>query len=351
MEEINKRLDEISEELEKEEITNEEVEALDKEVSELEEQKRSLNAKAEKRAETFEKVINVKSVVETIEEREEKNMDNKEYRSLYLKKLMGETLNEEERSVVAAANGAVPTETLNEIFEKVSKKAPMLSDITLLNIKGNVDFYVESARGDGADHTEGGTISDSDANLVKVSLGGTEIVKKVVISAKVKTMTIDAFEGWLTDMLADSIANAVEGKIIDKMESTGNQVTGEINADNLRKLVGELPAAYDNGAKFYVKKNIFFNTICALQDKAKNELVTKENGKYYILGYEVSFSDKSSKVVLANAKKFVGNMPQDIELHSAYDIDTNTYKYSAVAIYDGKVAIEEAVQVLTGTAE
>ena len=63
-------------------------------------------------------------------------MENKkEYRDIYLSKLMGKELNEEERSVLVANDGAIPTETQNTIFEKIIKKAPMLDEITLLNVK------------------------------------------------------------------------------------------------------------------------------------------------------------------------------------------------------------------------
>ena len=186
-------------------------------------------------------------------------IETKEFRSAFLKRLMGKELSVEERAIVTAENveGAIPTSTQNSIFEKVVKKAPMLDEITLLNVKGNVSFAVEGARPDGADHEEGATIAESAINLVKVDLAGTEIVKLVTISETVKTMTIDAFEDWLTDMLADSIANAVESKIFTALESNGAQLAKAVSADSIREAVGTLPAAYDNGAKWYVNKKQF----------------------------------------------------------------------------------------------
>lgn len=277
-------------------------------------------------------------------------IESKEYRSAFLKNLMGKELTVEERAVIASANvaGAIPTETQNNIFAKVVEKAPMLDEITLLNVRGNVTFVVEGARTDGVDHKEGEAITESAINLVKVELAGTEIVKLVTISETVKTMTIDAFEEWLTDMLSDSIANAVEGKIFTALEANGTQIAKELNADSIREAVGTLPAAYDKGAKFYVNKRQFFTEVLGLQDKAKHDLVTFANGKYYLLGYEVAMSDKATKLSLANAKKFIGNLPQQIEVKSAYNINNNTYSYSGVAIYDGKLAIAEAAVVITG---
>jgi hypothetical protein len=48
-------------------------------------------------------------------------------------------------------------------------------------------------------------------------------------------------------------------------------------------------------------------------------------------------------------KKYVANLAEDVNVKSAYDIDTNSYKYLGVAIFDGKPAIEEAfVQIKKG---
>ena len=62
-------------------------------------------------------------------------IESKEYRSAFLKNLMGKELTVEERAVIASANvaGAIPTETQNNIFAKVVEKAPMLDEITLLS--------------------------------------------------------------------------------------------------------------------------------------------------------------------------------------------------------------------------
>ncbi len=347
-EEIEARKVEIREEVESTDDI-EKVEELDKEVDALNEEETQIEEQ-EKNKEIADEMEEKKSVVKEVE-REERKMENKkEYRDIYLSSLMGKELNQEERDILVANDGAIPTETQNTIFEKVVKKAPMLDEITLLNVKGNVTFYVEGTRVDGTDHTEGAEITESDVPLVKVELAGTEIVKLVTISDTVKEMSISAFENWLTDMLSDSIANAIETKNFTIIESSGTAVEGSLDASGLRSLVAGLPAGYENGAKFYANKSLFYNNILALQDLSKNELVTREGGKYYILGYEVVISDKATKISFGNAKKFVGNLAEDINIHTQYNIKNNTYSYSGVAIYDGKLADATAFQVLNVSA-
>lgn len=346
-EEIEARKVEIREEVEAAEDI-EKVEELEKEADALNEEEAQIEDQ-EKDEETAGEMEEEKSAVKVIE-REERKMENKkEYRDVYLSNLMGKQLSEEERSILVAEDGAIPTETQNTIFEKVVKKAPMLDEITLLNVKGNVSFYVEGTRTDGADHTEGADISESDVPLIKVDLAGTEIVKLATISDTVRTMSIPAFEGWLTDMLSDSIANAIESKIFSSIETNGTAVSGSLDAAGIRSLVAGLPAGYEAGAKFYANKSLFYNQILALQDLSKNEVVTREGGKYFMLGYEVVISDKATKVTFGNAKKFVGNLAEEINIHTQYNIGNNTYSYSGVAIYDGKVADATAFQVLTTT--
>ena len=350
LQEIEARKMEIREEVEAAETT-EQVEELEKEVDTLNEEIEEINEQKENE-DTQEKLEAGEIQAEEIPLEEEKSIGGikMEYRQVYLKNLQGKELNAEERSALVAADAAIPTETQNTIFEKVVKKVPMLDEITLLKVKGNVDFYVEGTRTDGSNHTEVQSIDAADVPLVKVSLSGTEIVKKVQISDKVREMSIEAFEEWLTDMLADSIANAIEAKIFGEIETNGTIVADDLDADGIRSLVAGLPAGYEDGAAFYCNKTIFYTNILALQDLSKNELVYRDGNTYYMLGYPVRISDKASKLSFGNGKKFVGNLAEDINVKSVYDIDTNSYKYAGIAIWDGKVADATAFQVLDTTA-
>lgn len=350
LQEIEARKMEIRDEVENTEDI-EKIKELDAEVDTLNEEVEEINEQIENE-DTQEKLEAGEIQAEEIPLEEEKSIGGikMEYRQVYLKNLQGKELNAEERSALVAADAAIPTETQNTIYEKVVKKVPMLDEITLLRVRGNVTFYVEGTRTDAAKHTEGQSIEDSSVVLIKVSLAGDEIVKKVTISDAVRQMSIEAFEEWLTDMLADSVANYIEGDIFSKIVSGGTTVADDLDADGIRALVAGLPAGYEAGAKFYCNKSIFYNTILSLQDLSKNELVYRDGNTYYMLGYEVSLSDKNSKLIFGNAKKFVGNLAEDINVKSAYDIDTNTYKYSGIAIWDGKVADATAFQVLDTTA-
>lgn len=377
MDKLDERLDEISSELEKDDITTEEIRSLTEEVNKIKEEKRALKEKAEIRQETLEKVLQTRNVVEEIKEGENK-MENKnvfesaEYRSAYFKRLLGRELNEEETRAFTSASGsagaALPTATQNEVIRKISQYAPMLNEITLLNVPGNVTFAVEGSKTTGGLHTENASITGGNDTLVSVTLGGYEVTKLIQVSKTVEKMSIAAFENWLIDMIAEMVGDKIEDLIFNGTGSSQpkginaitwgatNSVTVAANASltaaNVRSAIALLPGGYDRGAKFYMKKATLFNDVMGLQDNAKHDLVKEVNGVYYIYGYEVKLSDKmgADELILGNAKKYVGNLSEEVNVVKDFDIDTNSNKYLGCAIFDGKPAIEDAfVKIVKAT--
>lgn len=367
LEEINKRALEIKEEINKPDA---DVDALSKEVDNLEEQRKVLVEKQETRKATLEKIKNGEGqVIEKVEKKEEIKMNDnkKEIRTAYFKKLMGKELTEEERAfTISNADGAMPDEVSNDIITKVTKLAPMINEITTLNVNGNVTFAVEGVKTAAGIHTENATITGDSDTLVKVTLGGYEVTKLVQVSKSVEKMSVSSFDSWLTDMIASMLAEKIEDQIfngtgtsqatgIDKgiTWTTSNSVTvaktSSLTADNVRSLVALLNAGYDIGAKIAMSKKTLFNDFMGLQDNAKHDLVKEENGNYMIYGYPVLISDKIAEhdAFLGNFKKYVANLAEDINIVKQFDINTNSNKYLGCAMFDGKPAIAEAFVKLT----
>ena len=355
-----------------EEMTEEEIQELEEKANELEEEKKSLISRAEKRKATLERIRKgfAGEVVEEPEERkDEEKMENEnvhstaEYRSAYLKRLLGRELDEKEKRAyeLSNADGVLPVETSENVIKKLTQIAPMLEEITLLHVPGSVKFAVEGVKTDGAIHKENASITADGDTLVTVVLAGYEVTKLIQVSKSVEKMSLNAFETWLVDMIAEMVGTKIEDLIFNgsgTAQAKGiNTITwtkgknaieiasgANITADSVRQLVALLPGGYDNGAKFYLRKSTLFNRIMGLQDNAKHDLVKEANGKYYIYGYEVKLSDKApaDEVILGNAKKYVANLAEGITVVNQFDIDTNSNKYLGSAVFDGKPAIEEA---------
>ena len=380
--EIEARLAAIKQEIEErgDAMKAEEIDALEKETKELTEERAGLIAAAEKRNGILDNIAKGAGIVSRTFEQKQDNADpddpfgTPEYRSAWLKNLRRLPLTDAEKRAYANASGTgaevVPTQTANEIISKVKKLAPMLNEVTLLHVKGAVKFAVEGTNNDAAIHKENAAITAAADTLTTVTLTGYEIIKLVQISDTVMTMSIAAFESWIVDMLAEAIARKVEDffingtgssqpKGIDKANTWGaeNSVTvtkaGSLTAANVQTLIGLLNAGYDRNAKFAMSKKTLFTDFMPLQDNSKNHIVTVQGNNYFVYGYPVLLSDyvKEHEAFLGDFKKVCANLAENINVKNAYDIDTNSYKYSGIAIFDCTPAIGEAFVKLAKAAE
>ena len=380
--EIEARLAAIKKEIEErgDAMKAEEIDALEKETKELTEERAGLIAAAEKRNGILDNIAKGAGIVSRTFEQKQDNADpddpfgTPEYRSAWLKNLRRLPLTDAEKRAYANASGTgaevVPTQTANEIISKVKKLAPMLNEVTLLHVKGAVKFAGEGTNNDAAIHKENAAITAAADTLTTVTLTGYEIIKLVQISDTVMTMSIAAFESWIVDMLAEAIARKVEDffingtgssqpKGIDKANTWGaeNSVTvtkaGSLTAANVQTLIGLLNAGYDRNAKFAMSKKTLFTDFMPLQDNSKNHIVTVQGNNYFVYGYPVLLSDyvKEHEAFLGDFKKVCANLAENINVKNAYDIDTNSYKYSGIAIFDCTPAIGEAFVKLAKAAE
>lgn len=372
--EIEARLAAIKQDIEArgESMTAEEINALEKETKELTEERAGLIAAAEKRNGILDNIAKGAGIVSRSFEQKpttEENDDpvaSPEYRSAWLKQLRRLPLSDAEKRAYSNVTGAgaevIPTQTANEIISKIKTLAPMLNEVTLLHVKGAVKFAVEGTNNDAAIHTENAAITAAADTFTTVTLTGYEIIKLVQISDTVMTMSIAAFESWIVNMLADAIARKIEDllfygtgtnqpKGIDKANTWGatNSVSvgasASLTAANVQALIGLLNASYDRNAKFAMSKKTLFTDFMPLQDNSKNHIVTVQGNEYFIYGYPVLLSDyvKDHEAFLGDFKKVCANLAENIGVKNAYDINTNSYKYSGIAIFDCQPAIGEAI--------
>lgn len=372
--EIEARLAAIKQEIEQRgaEMTAAEIDALEQETSQLTEERAGLIAAAEKRSGILNTIAQGAGVVsrsftqQTVTEENDDPVASPEYRSAWLKQLRRLPLSDAEKRAYSNVTGAgaevIPTQTANEIISKIKTLAPMLNEVTLLHVKGAVKFAVEGTNNAAAIHTENAAITAAADTFTTVTLTGYEIIKLVQISDTVMTMSIAAFESWIVNMLAEAIARKIEDllingtgtnqpKGIDKANTWGatNSVSvgasASLTAANVQALIGLLNAGYDRNAKFAMSKKTLFTDFMPLQDNSKNHIVTVQGNAYFVYGYPVLLSDyvKDHEAFLGDFKKVCANLAENIGVKNAYDINTNSYKYSGIAIFDCQPAIGEAI--------
>ena len=292
---------------------------------------------------------------------------DKEYRSAWLKNLQGKALTEnEQRAYSTAANSAlpaIPESTANEIIKKMYEVAPILQRCKIFHVPGNFKFAVEGTNSDAALHTENGSITAASDSLGSVSLTGYEIVKLVKASRATVNMTINAFESYIVEIIAEAIARKIEnyifagtgsnqpggvangGKGSNGAYTAGtDQVTVAASANvaeaDITTLYGMLASGYERNAVWAMSKATFFAYFYALMNKSKNNLIDFANGKYYIMGCEVYFTGSLAMGVayLGDFSYIVGNYSQDITVvkseHSG--LATNSVDYLGSCVFDSK---------------
>ena len=366
IEEIEQRLSAIKQEID---VEGADINALTDETDALLEERTAIIEEEEKRQALLANIASIpaaeeKTVEETVNMEENRTFDlaSEEYRSAWAHMLQGKKLTEIEERAYATTDehNAVPTAVADKFFEKMKKLAPMLSEITLMRVAGNLKFMAEGTRAEATTHVENTAVAPADDALVSVTLGGKEFMKVIRISASAKTMSINAFEDWLVEMLAGDIARAIDKYIIadstngiTAMVSTAttNVITQTATSGygyaDIMNLIALLPAAYDAEAKFLVSKAVLYQDIKGILDTSNRPIF--DPVEKTLCGYPVLVDDyvpkNKKQVFLGRWTDVVGNLSQDIEVARSDQSGflNNSIDFRGTAIFDSALAKTDAV--------
>ena len=374
-EQLEARLAELTDETSEEKRDALDNDALEARITEMEAIRAELDARKQAHADEeqrAEEITRMKGepIIES-EERKMYDVNTAEYRDLWLRNLQGNLTDEEKRAYASNTTNAVPTMVSDKFFEKLVKLAPMLSEITLLRVAGNLKFVSEGVRNSAdAGHTENSANDPSADTTVSVTLGGYEFLKILQISRTAKLMSIDAFEGWLVSMLTGDIARSIDNYIINNgtngfvtkvaWTTDVNQVvnTQGYTYGNICDLIAMLPAAYDPEAKFLVNKKTLYGDIAQIVNSSGDPIFVPDtvNGLGgRLMGYPVLVDDYVSTankaLYLGTWTDIVGNLSEDIHVDSdeSAGFTANAIMYRGVAVFDSQPAKTDAFVRLVST--
>jgi len=310
-----------------------------------------------------------------------------EYRSAFYKTLMGRQLTANEQAafnaVVERRNDAfnnstnaaavIPTSTLNEVVKKARTMGGLLAEARAFNMPSKIAIPIANPSANAAWHVEGAKVDSELISLdTSVTFDGNEIIKIFSISAKVKAMSISAFESYLADELTACVMGTIGAALVSGSGSgqgtgietgitwvktagaTQNAVevakTADVKYTDVVATVALLKRGYAQGAKWAMNNRTLYNVFYGMLDgnerpifiaDPKNESVGK------ILGFDVVIDDNISDNVayLGNYSKYLGyNMPQGITLESSREssFKSGLIDYRAMAIADTKPILKEA---------
>ncbi len=308
-----------------------------------------------------------------------------EYRSAFYKTLMGQKLNDSEKAAFNAVvekradafsastdvAAAIPTQTLNEVLKKARTMGGLIAEARAFHMPANIAIPVGTPSSNAAWHTEGAKVDSEKLTLGSVTFGGYEIIKIFSISAKVKTMTISAFESYLVDELTACVMGTINAALISGTGSgqgtgletgitwttsgaTQNAVqiaaNGSFTYAKVVETVALLKRGYSQGAKWAMNNKTLYNVFYGMEDNNKRPIFIadpKNESVGKILGFDIVIDDNIDDNVayLGNYSKYLGyNMPMGISLESSREssFKSGLIDYRAMAIADCKPLISEA---------
>lgn len=349
--------------------------ALEKELRELEEEKSAI----EKR-QALAQAINAgsapaKLISQEAEKRGVPSMEldvrsQPEYRVAFFKNLQGKELTDvEKRTLTTASNsagGAVPTQTLNLIIDKLRQTSVLFTRVAVSYVPGNLSFVVANAKNAAAWKVQGSAGTAYDDTVVSVSLTGYELIKLVEISIAAQQMSIDAFEAYIVAEIGRQLAIALENAILNGTGSgqpTGilqgvtfdatNSFTWANNAslsyDNLVDCLALLPTMYHPQAAFVMSRKTLFSGIRKIKTTYGEPIFTynaQDPANLSILGYPVIVDDyiADDTILLGDLSYYKLNfsLAPTIETSREAAFTYGKITYRGMAVVDGKPALSEA---------
>lgn len=307
---------------------------------------------------------------------------SKEYRSAFYKSLMGKELNAVEKQTLNRAiemekradayttSGntpvVIPTQTLNEIISKARAEGGVIGIARAFNMPTKIAIPVATPSSKASWNTEGQAVESDKPTIAQVTFDAYEIIKVFSISAKVRTMSIDAFEAYLVDELqrcvfetiADSLINGTGTNQGTGLEhgvtwDTTNSVTAAkakgITYKDVVATVAKLKRGYGRGAKWVLNNATLYNAFYGMvDDNGKPIFIAdpKDDTVGRILGFDVVVDDYAADNVcyFGNFNYLGYNLANGIAVESSTQSSFKSGKvdYRGMAIADTKVIVPEA---------
>ena len=171
----------------------------------------------------------------------------------------------------------------------------------------------------------------------------------IQVSGAAQAMSIPVFNAWLSRTLGEAIARKINEKIVDTIEAAATSAGTTINAAGVQALIGSVSG---EGVAVLCNRKTLYTKLLPIQDDGKSSIVRFE-GTYSsarVYGVDVLVDDNVADdvVIAGDMTKVIGAMAEDITVRQQYDIDTNSYKYLGVAVFDTKVGISAFAKLAVG---
>ena len=310
-----------------------------------------------------------------------------EYRSAFMKRLLGRKLNNfeeaaftramnEQRADAYGTSGSVaavlPTQTLNKVISKARTMGGIMSVCRSFNVPSKIAIPVGTPSAAASWHTEGAAVDSAAPSVATVSFDGYEIMKVLSISVKVQSMSVAAFESYLVEELTNCVMACIADGLVNGTGSsqgtgvlTGITWTANTNSFTFSKTAGltyadvvkavaALKRGYASGACWAMSNATLYNLFYSMVDGNDRPIFIadpKAENIGKILGFPVVVDDyiPAETILFGNFNYMGYNLPEGITIEASREssFKSGRIDYRAMAVADCKPIVAEAFIKLT----
>lgn len=338
LKEIEKRMAQIRGEAQAEDA---DIDALNKELDELLEERKSILEKEENRKNLMNKVIQngrtVRNFIEDEGEAEEEFDDSSpEYRTAFLKKIavrqsadgtvipmFGELTEREKRAFTFTTQNStavVPKATANKIVELVKSSSALYSDLNInrFSMPYSVARHIAIAEGDAEQLAEDVVPAEEKDTFDKIDIVGVDFKKGAKISQNMMIQSLDAFEMWLVNHIVKRLIHAANRYIYTVLDDTTKGMKADqkfvtqngLTDNDLLKYLGEVTGG---NVRIYANRKTIFTYLATIRegDTSNKQLFFLPNEDPLVRGiiHGAMVKEESS---LADNIMYIG-APEEIE--------------------------------------
>ncbi|MGN0179570.1 MAG: phage major capsid protein [Monoglobaceae bacterium] len=280
-----------------------------------------------------------------------------EYRTAFFNYLRGVHLSNSEREAFECVNGttisnafttttesaAIPTQTLNEIWDLCKEQHSILADIDMrrTGVAIRVTKRTSITKGKGkkvGENTANDTMEDT---KVEVELTGHDFSATVELSYASAKMSIDALESFIKRDIAEQIGNAMAADVVAQIEAdmaSGNKNTAASTSEVTYNEICDVFAQLKRCRKMvaYVSNYSLYKLLISMVGSDGHPVFQQNpqaNAAGAILGAVIKLEDAvaDGKILVGDPGRVLCNVVQDVLLESDRDIKTHTIIHSGYA--------------------
>ena len=292
-----------------------------------------------------------------------------------------ELTNADANTKTSDVGAAIPTSTLQKIYEKIESTGMILPRVTHTSYKGGVSVPTSSAKPTASWVAEGAGSDKQKKAIGSITFAYHKLRCAISMSLEVSIVTYPMFETQFVANVAEAMVKTEEQSVISGSGSgqpkgitketvvTGQNIdiaaaTTALTYKDLTAAEAALPQAYDAGAVWCMTKKTFFEQIVGMVDSdgqpvARTNYGTNGKPVYSLFGREVvlvgdylpsfaaSVTADTIFAFIFDFKDYLWNENLGMTFRHYTDNETDDEVTVALALVDGKVVDKNSLVTLT----